>query len=206
MSSLFSTEGFFYKASTVIYNLLVLNLLWVLFSLPLVTIGASTTALFYVTGKIVRKENIQSILSAFWKSFKLNFKQATIIWLIIIAIFFLLFINIQNIGLMGGMARYIYPVQLVALLELFIINIYVFPLLSRHHITVLGGLKAAFYIGNRHLLTTIMCLAVFPGLYYLLMIHGIFILGIMGIYGFWISFLLNGKFEKYILDDNEKGD
>ncbi len=206
MSNLFSTEGTFYKASTVIYNLLILNFLWVLFSIPLVTIGASTTALFYVTGKIVRKENIQSILSAFWKSFKLNLKQATIIWLIIIVIFFLLFINIQNIGLMGGMARYIYPVQLIALLELFIVSIYVFPLLSRHHITVLGGLKAAFYIGNRHLLTTIMCLAVFPGLYYLLMIHGIFMLGIMGVYGFWISYLLNGKFDKYILDDNEKED
>lgn len=201
MPKLFSTDGIFYKVSTVIYNLLILNFLWVLFSTPIVTIGASTTALFYVSGKIIRRESFNSILHAFWKSFKQNFKQATIIWLIFIGIFFLLVFNLQNIVLLGGMAKYLYPLQLFALLELFIVGIYIFPMLARHHITVLGGIKTAFYIGNRHLLTTIMCLAVVPGVYFLLLFHGAFILLIMPIYASWINYLLRDKFENYMDSD-----
>ena len=52
-----------------------LNFLWVIFSLPFFTIGASTTALFYVTGKIIRDENYKSLTGAFWHSFKNNFKN-----------------------------------------------------------------------------------------------------------------------------------
>lgn len=203
MSNLLSIDGPLYKASTIIYNLLVLNFLWVLFSIPLFTIGASTTALFYVTGKIIRRENYQSILHAFWKSFKLNFKQATTIWLILAAVFSIIIINIQNISLLGGLAKFFYPVQLLILLELVIINIYIFPLLARHHITILGGFKAAFFIGNRHLLTTIMCLTIFPGLYYLLLWKGFFILFIMSIYAVWVSYLLKDKFGQYSTEENE---
>lgn len=204
MGNLFSMDGPLYKICTVIYNLLILNFLWVIFSIPFVTIGASTTALFYVTGKIIRDEHKNSLVKPFWKSFKTNFKQATIIWMLLLTAFLVIFINLRNIHLLGNVGKYFAPVQFVVLVELLIIGIYIFPLLSRHHIKTIDGIKAAFFIGNRHLLTTILCLAVFPGMYFLLMFKGFFILFIMAIYSFWIMYLLKDKFARYAGSDETK--
>ncbi|MFP4662085.1 MAG: YesL family protein [Halanaerobiales bacterium] len=205
MDNLFSIDGPLYKICTVIYQLLVLNFLWLIFSIPLVTIGASTTALFYVTGKIISDEYKNSLVKPFWHSFKNNFKQASIIWLTLVIGFIVIFINIRNIHLLGELGKYLAPVQFVILVELVIVAIYIFPLLARHHITVIGGFKAAFFIANRHIITTILCLAVFPGLYYLLMWKGYFILFIMSIYSFWIMYLVRDKFSRYA-GSGEKSD
>lgn len=209
MINLFSIDGPLYKLSTRIYQLLVLNFLWVFFSIPVFTIGASTTALFYVTGKIIRDEGFSSLAGAFWSSFKQNFKQATVIWVIIFGIFLIIYTNIVNIHLMEGMAKFILPVQYVILVELVIISIYVFPLLSRYYVSTLDAVKAAFYIGNRHFITTILCLTVFPGIYYLLIWKWYLILFVMGIYSFWITYLIRDrlkKFEETVNQANEKNE
>ncbi|MFP4661547.1 MAG: YesL family protein [Halanaerobiales bacterium] len=195
--NLFNTEGLPYKVATVISNMLILNILWVLFSIPFITIGASTTALFYVTGKFIRDENVTSILKTFWHSFKENFKQATIVWLILFVFFSIVYTNIVNIELMGGIGVIFGPIQLILLLEGVIVSIYIYPLLARYHISTIDAFKASFYIGNRHILTTIPCLTVFPGIYYLLMWRGYFIFFVMSIYSFWISYLIRGKFTRY---------
>ncbi|MFP4016995.1 MAG: YesL family protein [Halanaerobiales bacterium] len=204
--NLFNTDGLPYKIATVIYNMLILNILWVLFSIPFITIGASTTALFYVTGKLIRGETVTSIIKPFWHSFKSNFKQATIIWLILFFFFSIIYTNIVNIEFMGNLRSLFGPIQLVLLLEGVIVSIYIFPLLARHHIGTVDAFKASFYIGNRHILTTIPCLAVFPGIYYLLMWRGYFIFFVMSIYSFWISYLIRGKFARYAGIEKEEED
>ncbi|HPA53844.1 MAG TPA: YesL family protein, partial [Bacillota bacterium] len=81
MKWLFNTEGIIYKIMTAVYQMIILNLLWCITSIPLITVGASTTALYYVIGKIARKEEVHEIKD-FYKSFRENFKQATCIWMI----------------------------------------------------------------------------------------------------------------------------
>ncbi len=66
-------------------DLLILNLLWMLCSIPVVTIGASTSALYYMCFKINGNEEI-SLFKGYFKAFKDNLKQATIIWLLLCAI------------------------------------------------------------------------------------------------------------------------
>ena len=63
-------------------DIMVLNLLWILFSLPIVTFGISTTALYYCTLKIVKDEDDGNI-RMFLRSFKKNWKEGLIIWLIL---------------------------------------------------------------------------------------------------------------------------
>ena len=74
-------------------DLMILNAMALIFSLPIITIGASWTALHYVMVKIVRKEDTY-VWRDFWSSFKSNFKQATIIWLILIPFLAILFIDV----------------------------------------------------------------------------------------------------------------
>ena len=76
MRSLFNLDGpvlqFINKITYSVY----LNILWFICCIPIVTAGASTTALFYVTLKIVKNEE-GNITKAFFRSFRANLKQGT---------------------------------------------------------------------------------------------------------------------------------
>ena len=61
-----------------IADMFLLSLLWYLSCLPLFTAGAATTAVYYVTLKLVRNQEGYTFAS-FRKSFALNFKQGTLI-------------------------------------------------------------------------------------------------------------------------------
>ena len=62
-------------------NLIVLNILTLICSIPIFTFGASMTALYTMVMRMARKED-GKIISEYFKAFKANFKQATILWLI----------------------------------------------------------------------------------------------------------------------------
>lgn len=69
-----------YRLMTLVSNLIILNLLWIVTSLPLVTLGASTTAMYYVTMQYVKKQD-DSVFRAYFRAFKENLKQATVLWI-----------------------------------------------------------------------------------------------------------------------------
>lgn len=83
MKGLLDIDGPVMQIITKIVYAVWLNILWVICCLPVFTVGASTTALFYVTLKIVKNEE-GNITRAFLGAFKENFRQATVIWLILL--------------------------------------------------------------------------------------------------------------------------
>lgn len=83
MGKLFDMDSPFVRVMNKVADLMLLNILTLVCCLPIVTIGASLTACHYVALKIKRGEE-GYITRDFFKSFKMNFKQATIIWLIVI--------------------------------------------------------------------------------------------------------------------------
>lgn len=60
-------------------KILIVNFLWIVCSIPVITAGASTCAAFYVLLKVVGDEEV-NIFKGFFKSFKQNFVQGTIAW------------------------------------------------------------------------------------------------------------------------------
>ena len=85
MSSFFSMDSPVMRFLSRVCDLIILNLLAIVCSIPIVTIGASITAVFSVTLKMVKGEE-SYIVRGFFKGFKENFKQATIIWVIMAVI------------------------------------------------------------------------------------------------------------------------
>lgn len=83
MSNLFHYDHPLWRWMGTITDLCFLSVLWAVFSLPLVTMGASSTALYDVSFKLVRNEECY-LFRSFWKSFKENFKQSTILWIFMI--------------------------------------------------------------------------------------------------------------------------
>ena len=81
---LFSTENPVWKAMDKMGDLMILNFLFLLFSIPIFTVGASLTALYTMTFKML-DETEGNLVKNFFKAFKSNFKQATAIWLVVLA-------------------------------------------------------------------------------------------------------------------------
>ena len=76
----FSVDNPVWRFIRKIGYLWILNILWVVTSLPLVTVGASTTALIFACMKLRDDEGYP--VRNYFRSFKDNFRQATVIWLI----------------------------------------------------------------------------------------------------------------------------
>lgn len=75
-------DSLLYRIGERVAECLVLSLLWLLFSLPLVTMGAATAALHTTTWKILHNQE-SGMLRTFWCAFCSKFKRATQLWLAI---------------------------------------------------------------------------------------------------------------------------
>lgn len=77
----FKTDGPLFEALTRIFDFILLNILWIVCSLPIFTMGAATSALYYVMLRIARKTD-SSIVNMFFEAFRQNFKKSSILVLI----------------------------------------------------------------------------------------------------------------------------
>ena len=144
-----------------------LNLLWFVCSIPIVTIGASTTALYYASLKVVRDED-SHVAALFFRSFRQNFKQATVLWLILLGAglflgadgYILYHLRLSSNGTMAVMWTLILAVVIAAAIVWVIVAEYVFPLLASVANTNKAMLKNAFLIGTHYLFATILVFAV----------------------------------------------
>lgn len=134
------------QALSKIADLLILNLLTLLCCLPIITVGPALTALNYMTLKMVRNEETY-ITRGFFKSFKENFRQATLIWLLFL-ILGLLLVGDYMI-LIGSEMQYSGVMQvLILVVAIFEICtfLYTFPVLAKFQNTIKKTLKNAFLI------------------------------------------------------------
>ena len=106
MDRLFNVNNPLMRALSKLFDIGWLSLIYVVFCVPLVTIGAATTSLYYVSAKVLRKDR-GYVWSEFWHSFKLNFKPATLIWLIFAAIYGLLYFNLTTFNTSNAAGGYL---------------------------------------------------------------------------------------------------
>ncbi len=163
MNRLFNPDNFILQFITKIVYSAYLNILWFICCIPIFTIGASTTALFYVTLKISKNEE-GNITKAFFHSFRENFKQGTIIWLILLVLGILLgidgyvFYHMRFENVFWTIAAALFFVVLIIYA---IILMYIFPLLSRFDNTIKAMFKNALIIGIRFLICTILMFIIY---------------------------------------------
>jgi len=144
-----------------------LNLLWLVCSLPIVTMGAATTALYYVTLKIAEGTE-GDITQQFFRAFRSNFAQATQIWVGLLALGVVLGVDIYTLrrlsaattGALAVTLTLALAVVIVACIIYAIVLMYVFPLLARVDNTNRAMLRNSLLIGLRYLSCTICCFAI----------------------------------------------
>jgi len=163
MNEFFSYDGPFFSVLNRLSDLVILNLLWFVCCLPVVTIGASTTALYYVTMKIVNDEDAY-VAKNFFKSFKENFLQSTIIWIIMAALGVFIYFDFFFIGAHVNPDSSIYTVLFsglcfISLVSLMVL-VWVFPLQAKLENKIRHTFKNAVLLGFRHLPTTLALIAI----------------------------------------------
>ena len=133
MHGLFNYDGYVVQTANRIVDCVCLSFLWLIGSMPVITIGASTTALYYSMNKCVRRSE-GGIWKTFWQSFRANFRQATGIWLILLPIYGILIASCYSAWLMsasGNLPKEMFWFLLLVLTLFFAWTCFLFPYLAR---------------------------------------------------------------------------
>ena len=144
-----------------------LNLLWLVCSLPVFTAGAATAALYDVTLRLAREED-PPVTTRFFKAFRENFRQATILWLILLGIgallgadgYILYHLYKSTAGMVSVICTLGLALIIVAAIAYVIVLIYVFPLVASVKNTNFAMLKNALLIGIHYLFCTILVFSI----------------------------------------------
>ena len=151
-----------------------LNILWFLCCIPIVTIGASTTALYYTSLKIVRGED-RALTRMFFRSFRENFRQSTALWLILLAVggllasdgYIVYHLRASSTGTAAVLWTLILALVIAAAVAYTIVLLFVFPLVASVSNTNWAMLKNSFFIGTHYLFCTILVFAVHFAMFFL---------------------------------------
>lgn len=163
MGSLFHPDSKLMRALTKLSELFILSLVWFFFSLPVITAGASTTALYYAVNKSLIHNNGYAWL-VFWEAFKANFRQSTIAWLFVLLFYALSILDffIFHSFLAGNANSYLdYIVLIVMLLLVIAWGCYVFPCIARFQNTTKLIMRNAFIIAFCNLPRTLVLCVLF---------------------------------------------
>ena len=194
-------------------DLCLLNLVCLACCIPIVTAGASITALYYVTLKMVRNEE-SYIFKSFFKSFKQNFRQATIIHLIMVAAAVLLYLDTNIVKAMGEpMSQIMSVIFAVFTLVYAMILLYLYPILAKFYNSVKNTFTNAILMAIRHLPYTIIMLIIcalplliffVPSLQMQMTLILLLLLFGMAVIAYLNSFFLVKIFDKYIPENSEE--
>ena len=213
MNRFFSMDNKFFVFIGKVADLCLLNLVCLAGCIPIVTARASITALYYVTLKMVRNEE-SYIFRSFFKSFKQNFRQATIIHLIMVAAAVLLYLDTNIVKVMGEpMSQIMSVIFAVFTLVYAMILLYLYPILAKFYNSVKNTFTNAILMAIRHLPYTIIMLIIcalplliffVPSLQMQMTLILLLLLFGMAVIAYLNSFFLVKIFDKYIPENSEE--
>lgn len=197
---------------TKVADLIILNIIFLIFSIPVITIGASLSAMYYVTLKLVKDEDCY-VSKQFFSAFKDNFKQATVIWIPMLIVAVGLVYDAYVV--MTGGSPEMFKIVLIVLTAIWgILFINVFPLMAKFDNTVLNTIKNSLVIGLTHIVKTILMFAftIFP---FVVVWKRIELFPVVAMLGFstiafinsvWLRKIYDGMIETYMdkKDDEER--
>ncbi|MBR3645506.1 MAG: DUF624 domain-containing protein [Lachnospiraceae bacterium] len=151
----------FYNWATKLGGYVLLSFLWLIWCVPIFTIGASTTAYCSVLNKFF-KNNEGYVLNNFWDAFTNDFKKSTKMTLVLLAGFALTAYNFMTMrrfsASLGSAYSFLMPIYIFIFVILIMVTIYVFAYNATFEDRIITIFKNSFLMGMRHLGTTIVIL------------------------------------------------
>lgn len=206
--NLFSFNSWLSRFLYLVADIVLFHVLWIIFSLPVITIGASTTALYYCCMKRIRRDE-GYVAKNFVQAFKSNFRQSTLIWLLILAVGAILFIDLRIGMAAGGIIGKFMIISCSVLLIPFICTaLYIFPVQAKFENRIVDNLKNAFLMSMSNFVFTLLLFLIIATFILLTMTFPPFI-GLQmicgaGIYAYLTSSIYVYVFRKYIPTELEE--
>ena len=163
MDSMFQINGPLWRFLSALFDMIVLHILWLICCIPIVTIGPATTAAHYVAMKKIVKDEGRNVWSLYFKSFRKNLKQGTILGVIFTAAglllvldFYLCLYKLEE----GNMFNLVMFSALGFLTIIYLVEmIYLWAVLARFDNTLKQTVMNAFFIAMSNLRDTSIMLA-----------------------------------------------
>ena len=210
MKNTFDMDYLFFRFMSRLGDIFMLNLIFVLTCIPVITIGAAVTAMMSTTLKMsVNKEGY--IVSQYWKAFKQNFKQATVIHLIMTGVGVLLGFDIYYwFSRKTGISKMMLIVAVIMMFVYLMVLLYAYVQQALFENSIKENLKNGFLTSLKNLPVTILliiCLAVIiAAMYFLSAAKVIMLLFGFGLWGYLSAFLYRYVYREYIDDDEPEED
>ena len=189
-----------------IADLMILNLLFILCCLPIVTIGASTTALYSVTLKMAKNEE-SYIAKSFFQAFKDNFKFSTVSWLLGLLIAVIIVVDYNVSPQLSSPFSNILMFFITALTIFYLFEmLYLFPYIARFDNTFINTVKNAALISILNLPYTFLMIIILAAAVVISMFVSFSISGIVWILcGFSLIAYINSLLFRRIFSKYEMG-
>lgn len=159
MFSFLNPESKFMRAMSRIGDLLLLNLMFLISCVPIVTIGAASTAMYTLCFRF-DTDRERGLIKSYFMAFKENFRQATVLWLIILLCGVTACINTYIFYSLSSLIPFLYVLFLILLVLVLLIAGYAFPLLSQFENKSFATLKNALILCLGYLPRSILVTAI----------------------------------------------
>ena len=156
---IFRVDSPLYKFISRLVDVLVLNFWLVICSIPILTAGASITAAYSVCMKMVKEEE-GYITKSFFKAFKENWKQGTILWFISLVCMYLVYLDFQVFHAYEDGPILLCMIGILAGIIFFFSLLYTFPQAARYQNTIKQMMKNSQQITIRYFGKTLFLLAI----------------------------------------------
>lgn len=192
------------KVLSSFYYLLVIGALWLVCSLPVVTVGASFCAMYYAVEKTVKNNNGYP-WTAFFKSFKENFIQATIVWFVAIVLYVISLLDFRIIKVFAGDNSGFKFDLAVLILLIFIITgwlCFLFPAIARFENRLLPLMKNSAILAFMNLSVTIVAVAIIAAVAFAVYKYFPLVFLLPSLATLIHSFFIERIFKRYALKEN----
>ena len=194
-----------------IVDILWLCVLFFITCIPIITIGASITSLYYVMLKVIENDR-GYVTSEYFSCFRKNFKQSTLVWLLLLGIYAFLafdYIIMKSALSMGDLSGYLHYFFLFLIKAkcffIFIIiswSLYFFPYIARFQNTIKNMLKNTLMIALLNIQWTVLLAALFAFTWVLMYMYLPVALVMPAMYHLFKVKIMERVFEKYMTPED----
>ena len=156
MKDLFNLNSRVMQGLAMVTNLVALNILWLICCIPIFTAGAATTALYHTIFQYHTHQD-DEIFRPFFRAFRSNFKQATLLWMLSLLVVGLFAFDLVYL-LSWGLGTTVLFLLIVCTVFVLGIQLHLFPLIARFDMNTKPLLRTSASLSILHLPTTLLAL------------------------------------------------
>lgn len=198
MGKLFDYDGGIMRVLNKLVDCVFLSVLWIVFSIPLITFGASTSALYYTANKVIRHDR-SHVLREFWGAFKKNFVQATISWLVLAVLGIII---VGNCLMFYGNSKTGVILYVVIGCIITMWGVQLLAQIARFENRLVTIMKNSIYMMIRHILKTLLLFIVLAAMVIIILMWPILMIIMPTLFMVTASFILESIYELYMTPED----